>query len=186
MRTLTALLLAALLLPAAGCEGERGPAGPAGNANVVTGTISPTNEDWLWNSFYWFSTAEGSATGYATRYVDINVPGITPDIISAGAVLVSFQARELADPWTPLPMQFVDGSAGFIYNVVYEVWEGTIRLHFFMMLNSSGASYPDLQNWSIAPYTFKYTVIEGNLLEAMVAREIDVTDHAGVLEYLGE
>jgi len=185
LRTLTALLAVTLLL-ISGCEGEKGPAGPSGNANVVTGTVSTTNEDWLWSSYYWFSTSATGATGYNTRFIDITVPEITSGIISAGAVLVSFEARPGSGLWTPLPMQFVDAYEDYMYNVVYELQGGMIRLHFFIMLNSAGASYPDLQNWDIAPYTFKYTVIEGDLLDSMAAREIDVNDHAEILEYLGD
>jgi len=36
----------------------------------------------------------------------------------------------------------------------------------------------------IPTYTFKYTVIEGNVLEAMTALEIDVTDHDQGMDYL--
>ena len=184
MRALYVLLLAAAVLLAAGCEGDQGPVGPSGNANVVTGTISPTNEDWLWRSTYWFQTTPIEATGYFTRYVDIPVEGITPDIISAGAVLVFFEARPGSGNWTPLPFQFVDGGGQYIYNIVYEVMEGMVRLHFFNMLNSTGATTPDLQTYQIPTYTFKYTVIEGNALEAMAAREVDLADHDRVMEYL--
>jgi len=184
MRALFTLILAAAILLAAGCEGEQGPVGPSGNADVVTGTITPVNEDWLWSAYYWFSTTENEATGYATRYVDIAVPGIDSDIISFGVVLVSFQARENSDPWTPLPLQFDTGNGDYLYNVVYEYWEGMIRLHFFMMPNSPSVTWPDLQNWNIATYTFKYTVIGGKLLETMADRGIEVTDHGRVTEYL--
>jgi hypothetical protein len=184
VRALSVLLLAAAVLLSAGCEGEQGPVGPSGNANVVTGTISPTSEEWLWNSTYWFRISPNSATGYFTRYVDIPVAEITSDIISAGAVLVSFEANTGSGSWTPLPFQFVEGSAQYIFNVVYEVMEGTIRLHFFFMNNSAGVTPPDLQTYTIATYTFKYTVIEGNLLETMTARGVDISDHDQVMDYL--
>ncbi len=50
MRAFSVILLMALLLMVVGCEGDEGPTGPAGNANVVTGTVTPTNAEWLWNS----------------------------------------------------------------------------------------------------------------------------------------
>ena len=184
MRALTVLLLTAAVLLSAACEGEQGPVGPSGNANVVTGTISPTNEEWLWNATYWFQTSPSAATGYLTRYVDIPVAEITPEIISTGVVLVSFEARPASGKWTPLPFQFVEGSSQYIFNVVYEVMEGAIRLHFFTMLNSAGASLPDLQTYTIPTYTFKYTVIEGNVLETMTARGVDISDHDQVMDYL--
>ncbi len=187
MRALSVLLLTAAVLLSAGCEGEQGPVGPSGadgNANVVTGTISPTSEEWLWRSTFWFQTSPSGASGYFTRYVDIPVAEITPEILSTGAVLVSFKARSAYEVWTPLPFQFVDGSSQYIFNIVYEVMEGAIRLHFFNMLNSAGASEPDLQSYTIETYTFKYTVIEGNVLEGMTARGVDISDHDQVMDYL--
>ena len=184
MRALSVLLLTAAVLLSAGCEGEQGPVGPSGNANVVTGTISPTNEEWLWSSFFWLQTTPTTATAYFTRYVDIPVAEITPEMLSTGVVLVSFEANPASGIWTPLPFQFVDGSYQYIFNIVYEVMEGAIRLHFFNMPNSLGATVPDLQSYTIATYTFKYTVIEGNVLETMTARGVDISDHDQVMDYL--
>ena len=184
MRALSVLLLMTLALMVVGCEGDEGPTGPMGNANVVTGTITPTNAEWLWNSMFWFSTSTGSGTGYFTRYVDIPVDEITPEIISTGVVLVFFEAYPGTGNWTPLPFQFVEGGGGHIFNIVYEVSEGMIRLHFFFMANSAGAIVPDLSTYSIATYTFKYTVIEGTALQAMTAVGVDLTDHDRVMEYL--
>jgi hypothetical protein len=62
--------------------------------------------------------------------------------------------------------------------------EGAIRLHFFNMLNSTGASFPDLPSYTIPTYAFKYTVIEGNVLETMTARGVDMSDHDQVMDYL--
>ena len=62
--------------------------------------------------------------------------------------------------------------------------EGAIRLHFFNMPNSAGAPVPDLQSYTIATYMFKYTVIEGNALETMTARGVDISDHDQVMDYL--
>jgi len=187
VRALSVLLLTAAVLLSAGCEGEQGPVGPSGadgNANVVTGTISPTSEEWLWNAYYWFSTAPGGRSGYFTRYVDIPVAGITPEIISNGAVLVSFEADPGFGGMTPLPFQFVALNSQYIFSIVNEVTEGMIRLHFFFMLNSEGATVPDLSTYTIPTYTFKYTVIEGNALEVMTARGVDISDHDQVIDYL--
>ena len=184
MRAFSLILLMALLLMVVGCEGDEGPTGPAGNANVVTGTVTPTNAEWLWNSIYWFGTAPGSGTGYFSRYVDIDVEEITPEIISTGVVLVFFEAYPGTGNWTPLPFQFVSGGATYTYNIVDEVSEGLIRLHFFFTPNSLGAALPSLETYTIATYTFKYTVIAGNALQAMTASGVDLTDHDRVMEYL--
>jgi hypothetical protein len=160
------------------------PTGADGNANVVTGTISPTNEEWLWASIFWFQTSPSTAIACFSRYVDIPVAEITPEIISAGVVLVSFEARPASGIWTPLPSQFVDRTSQYIFNIVYEVMEGAIRLHFFNMRNSSGVPFPDLSLHTIPTYTFKYTVIEGNVLEELTARRVDMSDHDQVMDYL--
>jgi hypothetical protein len=116
--------------------------------------------------------------------VDIPVVEITSDVMATGAVLVSFQARNGSAIWTPLPFQFVASGGDYIYNIVYEVSEGNIRLHFFNMLNSAGAAYPDLSTKVIATYTFKYTVIGGTALEDMEVSGVDLSNHAQVMEYL--
>ena len=189
MRVLFVFLMTAAVLLAAGCEGEQGPTGPSGtdgNANVLTGTISPTNAEWLNGGAYSLQTTPGSWTSYFTRYVAIPVAEITPDIIANGAVLVSFEAHPGSGKWTPLPFQFVEHNAGYIITIVNEVIEGEVRLHYFNMLNSAGVTPPILADVMIPTYTFKYTVIEGNALQAMTASEVDVTDHDQVMEFLSQ
>ncbi len=68
--------------------------------------------------------------------------------------------------------------------IVYEVTEGRIRLHYFYFPNVVGAIMPTLETAVIPTYTFKYMVIEGTVFEAMTAREIDVSDHDLITEYL--
>lgn len=187
MRTFTVLFATAIVLLTMGCEGDVGPAGPPGadgNANVVTGTISPTNADWLWNSTFWFGTATGTATGYFTRYVDIPVDAITADVIANGLTMVSFQAHPGSSPWTALPIYFVASNQTYTHVIEYEVREGLIRLHFFFMPNQSGATLPDLSSWNIPTYTFKYSVIAGTAVDSLQAAGIDVSDRGQVLDYL--
>ena len=185
MRLLILLTVAALMV--AGCEGEQGPIGPAGadgNANVKTGTISPTNAEWLWHNYYTLQTSPGSETRYYTRYVDIPVAEITPDIISTGLVLVFFEADPGSGNWTPLPFQYVAFGSAYAYNIVYDVMEGMIRLHYFYTRNDLSGTIPNLQNAVIPTYTFKYMVIEGTVLQAILASEVDVSDHDRITEYL--
>ena len=181
------LLLAVAVLFVAGCEGDQGPTGPAGadgNANVKTGTISPTSAEWLWQGGYAFQTVPGSWTSYYTRYVNIPVAELTPEFISTGLVLVFFEALPGSGNWTPLPFKFVAFGSTYAYNIVYEVTDGLIRLHFFYTINTAGATVPNLETAVIPTYTFKYVVIEGTVLEAMMASEIDVSDHDLITEYL--
>ena len=187
MKTFPVLLVTTLALLTIGCEGEQGPVGPSGddgNANVITGTISPTNEEWLWNSAFWYETAEGIRIGYFTRFVDIPVEEITADIFSSGVVLVSFQANPGSGTWTPLPFHFASQDWTCLHTIVYEVSEGLIRLHYFNIPNQSGATLPDLSTWPLPTYTFKYAVIAGNAIEEMATAGVDVSDHGQVMEYL--
>jgi hypothetical protein len=181
VRFLLPLLIVALML--AGCEGDEGPAGPSGNANVKTGMITPTNAEWSWGSLYWFQINTSTWVGYITRYVDIPVEELTPDFISTGLVLVFLEAYPGSGNWTPLPFRFI-ADAQYSYNIVYEVSEGLIRLHYFYSLNDLSGSLPDLQNAEIPTYTFKYIVIEGAALEAMLASGVDVSDHDRITEFL--
>lgn len=187
MKAFTVLMLTALAMLAIGCEGDEGPVGPAGadgNANVVTGTISPANEDWLWNSMFWYSTETGSSTGYFTRYVDIPVDEITAGIIETGVVLVSFRATQDVY-WTPLPFHFPSMDWSYLHTITFEVSEGLIRLHYFNIPNQTGATLPDLQTWELPTYSFKYSVIAGDAIAEMEADGIDTSDHGQVMEYAG-
>ena len=122
--------------------------------------------------------------GYMTRYVDIPVEEITPEFLSTGLVLVFFEPDPGSGKWTPLPFQYVTFGYAYAYNIVHDVMEGMIRLHYFYTPNDLSGTPPDLQNAEIPTYTFKYMVIEGTALEAMLAREIDFTDHDCITEYL--
>ena len=200
MKAFTVPILTALAFLAVGCVGEQGPVGPSGadgeqgpvgpsgadgNANVVTGTISPTNEEWLWNSSFWYAPSVGTGTGYFTRYVDIPVVEITADIISTGIVLVSFQTNPGSTTWTPLPFHFPSQDWTYLHTIVHEVSEGLIRLHYFNIPTQSGATLPNLQTWNLPTYTFKYAVIAGNAIAEFGRVGIDVSDHGQIMEYLG-
>ena len=188
MKVFTVLLLTVVALLAIGCEGDEGPVGPSGadgNANVVTGTISPTNEEWPWSSTFWYQTSGSTSTGYFTRYVDIPVVEITADILSSGAVLVSFDANSGSETWTPLPFHFPSMDHTYLHTIACEVSEGLIRLHYFNIPNQSGATLPSLQTWELPTYTFKYTVIAGNAIAELGTVGIDVSDHGQIMEYLG-
>ena len=79
---------------------------------------------------------------------------ITADIISTGAVFVSFEAFPASGNWTPLPFYFPSMDYTVLITIVYEVSDGLIRLHYFNMPNQSVANFPDLQSVVIPTYTF--------------------------------
>jgi hypothetical protein len=174
MYKLLVLFAAALLI--AGCEGDAGPTGPAGNANVMAGTISPTNAQWIYSSTWSMTTDVGTVTSLTTRYVDIPVPAITADIIAKGAVLVYFEAEAGSDEWTTLPFEILHYTRAYFIDVVYEVQEGMIRLHYFLRPPTPGGALPDLATRVIPTYDFKYLVIEGTALLNLQAGGIDLSE----------
>jgi hypothetical protein len=181
MRKLLILLVVALFL--AGCEGDMGPAGPAGNANVMAGTISLTNAEWLAYSQWRMTTDVGTITVKSTRYVEIPVAEITADIIANGAVLMYIEAETGSDRWTTLPFEFLHYTREYFINIVYEVQEGMIRLHYFLMRAREGATLPDLAAHVIPAYEFKYVVIEGTALKTLQAGGVDLSHPDRIIEY---
>lgn len=148
------LLISSLLFVA--CKKE-GPAGPPGNANVKSGTVSLTNTDWKWNSFWTLTTNTGSNTSYPTRYVDINTDLVTQDIADKGSVQVFFKPD--GDVWAPLPYTFLDVTRNYFFNFMYEHKAGRIRLHYFWTSNIAGGGAPANLNTYVLPnYTFKYVI----------------------------
>lgn len=121
---------------------------------------------------------------YFTRYVEIPVSELTPEFMSTGHALVFFESLPNSGNWTPLPFRFPGDTMDYTYNIVYEVSEGIIRLHFFHTLNDAGATPPDLATKVISTYTFKYMVVEGSVFEAMSAGEVDLSNLDEVTEYL--
>lgn len=168
---------------APGPTGPQGPQGPQGNANVKTGTIIPTNAQWLWNSFWTLTTSTGSNTLYATRYVDINTNLVTAGIVTTGTVLVYF--KPTGDAWTPLPFRFLDVTRNYYFNIVYEYKQGLIRLHYFWDSNISGGGAPTgLNTYPIPSYTFKYVIINGSAARQMQTARINTSDYDAVMKYL--
>ena len=185
MKKILILILALVFL--VGCEGDQGPAGLDGldgNANVLTGTLAPTNAEWLWNSGYSFQTAEGSLTTYFTRYVEIPVEELTADFLTTGLVLMFFEPMIDSGKWVPLPFSFLAFGSGYYFNIVFETLEDTIRLHYFFTPNNTVAIPPSIHDYVIPTYNFKYVLIEGTALDTMKAVGLDTTDYKSVMAYL--
>lgn len=139
-------------------EGPMGPPGADGNANVRSGTVTLTNADWKWNSFWEFTTSTGSSTIYSTRYAEINTELVTKEIADKGSVQVFFIPS--IEGWVPLPYTFLNASLNYYFNFMYEYIPGKIRLHYFWTSNIAGAGVPSgLSTYVIPNYTFKYVVI---------------------------
>jgi hypothetical protein len=175
-----ALKFVALLLFAGlvACEGDQGPAGPkgdTGNANVKTGSIAPTNAEWLWNSTYSLESPPNTTTSWFTRYVDVARPEITADIIANGAVLVFMEPDPGTGEWVPLNYTYTSFGNNHFFHFVYEASEGLLRLHFFMT-PKDGAS-PSTQTYTLPVYTFRYMIIAGTALQAARQNMVDLRDY---------
>lgn len=164
-----------------GPQGEQGPQGLPGNANVVGDTVTLTNADWLWNSIFWLSTAPNSATGWATRYVDLDVPAITEDILYGGEVLV-YMENYTAGTLTSLPVVFTQ--YGYTTNYVYEISVGRIRLHFFYAVSDTSQPYPRTQDAVIPTRLYKWVVIEGTMASQMANAGVDLGVYEEVVKFL--
>src|SRR5881394_1218438 len=158
--------LMAVLCLTSGVAACDGPMGPAGNANVQSGTQALVSADWLWNDSWILETGIGSTTGWFTRYADISTPLITEDIVNNGTVLVYFKSS--VEPvqgqagWTSLPFTFLEFGNQFYYNFRYKYEVGKIRLHYFWSPNGSSGTVPDgLNTYTLPDYTFKYVIIAG-------------------------
>jgi len=122
--SLSILLSFALFLTS--CEGDQGPAGPAGEDAEFT-SITVT-----------FTGAEAGITGSFSEY-NIDVPEITQDIVDHGVVLVYLNDSLNPEPegrWILIPFAMIveDITISFIYS--YGV--GTLS----MVFNSSDAEWP--------------------------------------------
>jgi hypothetical protein len=84
MKKLLAYCTAILLISSCGKDGAPGPQGPSGNANVHSSTFVVTNSQW--------QTTGTSGTDYE-KFIDLNDPYITQDILDNGAVLVYCRLR---------------------------------------------------------------------------------------------
>lgn len=182
-------LLAAvcLVVGAAACNGEDGPAGPEGppgNANVGSGTATLASADWLWNSQWSLESAAGSTTSWFSRYVDIPDALITQDIVDDGAVLVYFKPVEGQTFWTPLPFAFVAFGSQYYHQFHYRYDVGNIRLHYFWTPNGGGTVPSGLSTYAIPDHTFRWVVIAGFTATAMRRDNVPLHDYEAVMRYL--
>ncbi len=197
--TVLVLFLGMIVVSCSGDDGEQGPAGADGNANVKVGTLDLTASDWLWRGSYIFSIGNTSSTSHYTRYVDINVPAITESIHETGLVLVYYKLYRHADDWDMLPFHFTNIGGGLITNIAFRSEVSKIRLHYFWSSNDAGIPIPtNLETYAIADAKVKYVVIEGSAMGSIAAKtkqsredilnelknaNIDIKDYYAVCNY---
>ena len=126
-------------------KGDTGPQGPEGNANVKSGIYEVSN----WTRY--------TSSDVTTRFVDIDVPGVTTDIANYGAVLVYYSGQQITS-WTALPYLFPSGTNNISYGFLYHYAPGVVEIEYYA---SDGSDPGD-------PGTveFQIVVIEGGPLKA--------------------
>lgn len=127
-----------------GCKGEKGPAGPTGNANVKSFQFTVTTTQW-----------SVSVTGAIYFYQTSNL--ITQDIADHGTVLVYFSIS--GGGWVSLPNSFRNTS-GDIFSVDYAYGPGGVEV----VMGSSTLSSSELKQ----TVTFKVIVMEGTASAARI------------------
>jgi len=104
-----------------GDTGAQGPAGPQGNANVITGTVSVSN--WTW---------DGTNKYYTSTIIDA---GITQSILDNGVVLVSVVQ---AGAVLPLPITVYPTSTyGRNYSFIYGLAQIVLRIQDSDLIQSA-------------------------------------------------
>lgn len=151
-RLLPFLVILFLGSSAAGCEGPSGPEGPSGaqgptgpagptgdtgetgNANVISGSATATDDDWSATTVQLslVTNPGGIYFGKPARFLDLDVPEITDEVFSAGAVLVWLRNPALSGSgFTQLPYRFLFLSDTEAWHLHPEVSEGQLRIYFF-------------------------------------------------------
>lgn len=119
----------------AGPEGPQGPQGPTGTANIISGDTLITDADWESGTRQLdLGTGPGSTSfGKVARYLEIAVPEISADVVSAGAVMVWFEHSPSSQPgvYTQLPYRFVFLIGSQAWHFHPEVQEGVVGVYFF-------------------------------------------------------
>jgi hypothetical protein len=108
----------------AGCQkgdtGPQGPEGPAGNANVVSAVYEVSS----WTA--------SNNEGIITQTAELNVPEITLNIASNGAVLVFYGGPSTPiSSWTALPYTFPSGQNNVSFGYIFSYATGVVDIDFY-------------------------------------------------------
>lgn len=124
MKKLIAYCFAILLLSSCGKDGSpgaAGPQGPSGNANVNSSTFIVSATQWQTN---------GTSGIDYEKYVDLNDPYITQDILDNGAVLVYWVTSTGINVQLPYQNVYPAGSTPFIYQPIAAVGVATVEAYY--------------------------------------------------------
>lgn len=160
MRMHASLLL--LALGTAACSGDTGPMGPAGNANVTSGTFTVAPSQY--SNGFWFFSVDGGNQGNPARIATIAVPELTEALVANGAVLVYLRvpaaSTQPASQWSLLPFHQGGFGGGYLVSIKAAVDVGTIRIGYAHE-STSGAAAPDVYQVPLPTYEFKWVAIAG-------------------------
>lgn len=167
------------------CEGEQGPTGPTGNANVVTGTFIVDSLAWA-DTLWTYPIANGTV-GRPARVFNQVVPGITSDIANNGTVFVYLHVPDgltfdLVN-WTPLPFHQAGLTNGYLVSWKYAYAAGKIQLAY-MHESTDNTAAPPASGVTLPDYEFKYVAMSG-VPASVVAALAKETDPQRVLAALG-
>ena len=123
-------------------DGKDGATGPAGNANVKAFEFNVTPGDWL--------TSGTAGNPDHAKYVELNVPALTPAIMESGLVLTYI---DLSGYYVQLPTILPVNQTAYI-NFVTAYTEGIVEVD----LQLSNLQTP---NTNSANYTFKVIIADG-------------------------
>lgn len=146
-----------------GATGPAGPQGPTGNANVISGDTLIVDADWEAGTRQLdLGTSTGvTAFGKVARYLEIDVPEITADVVSAGVVMVWFEhaPSTQAGIYTQLPYSFRFLSSTQAWNFHPEILEGAISVYFFKEDLNDPLANPDPTTPAHPDRSYRWVII---------------------------
>ena len=169
-----------------GPQGDQGPQGEEGNANVTSDSVTVTDSDWQQG---WFEYQTGNSQVSRPALVDtLEVSALTESIYKSGMVIVYFKNVDpdfgVSKEWIELPFEFLSFNNEFYYNMRYTYQAGQIELFYFFTPNSSGNTVPELDNFTVPDYRFKWVVASSAAAGKMKQTDIDLSNHDEVMKYL--
>ncbi|RBL89207.1 hypothetical protein [Chitinophaga flava] len=180
------LVLSACKKGDTGPAGPAGPQGPANNANVVSGTFTLTNADYV-NGYWAMSTGPGSSMGYGAKVATKNLPDLTAGIAGNGTVLVYLKVPDgvggNVNLWTLLPFDIPNINVGYFIAIRNTVDVGKVKVYYLYMPTDKSVVVPNIFTATLPDYTFRYVLIAGNANARQAAPPVDYADYEAVKKY---
>jgi hypothetical protein len=192
------ILIVILCFAINGCTGPTGPEGQQGvagidgvdgvdgNANVIVKTVTLQNSDYE-NGFVSYTLWGNSSLIRNAKVALIPDEDITQDIMENGVVLSYWKTpvnvNTTPTQWRGLPEKFLNFTGVYFINYTSGYQEGEMRFYYYFERNQDG-TIPNVHVSTVPTLDFKYAIIDGNTLSAMVECNIDIEDVYQVEEFL--